>query len=53
MTVKEVSSLWLIINLSLCIMALSLKKKKRKEKGMACFSMLSPWLAGFGNEDPK
>lgn len=20
---------------------------------MACFSMLSPWLAGFGNEDPK
>lgn len=50
-TVKKVSSLWLIINLSLCIMALSFKK--RKEKGMACFSMLFPWLVGFGNEHPK
>jgi len=28
-------------------------KKKTKEKGMACFSTLSPWLVGFGNEDPK
>lgn len=47
-TVKKVSSPWLIINLSSCIMALSLKKKKGKKKGNRMFLYVISLVGWFG-----
>lgn len=44
MTAKDVSSLWLIINLSLCIMALSFKKKGKKREWHVFLCYLLGWL---------